>query len=141
MVATQEVRIKALGSSLISLIHSINEVQYCVLEAVGRSRDKGILRTQLTNEYLKIDPRSTFHHVAVLQSIGTVIIKTYLKGHQLFLTRFSAYADQLENKITLTDKICNILLQSPNHCLPTKQIAKEFVSSVKLFALSFISLH
>ena len=132
MVAIQEVRIKTLGSPSVDPMYSVNDVQYCVLEAVGRARDRGILRSHLTNKYLKIDPRSTFHHVAILQSIGTIIIKAYSKGYQLFLTRFSAYADQLNDEVTLIGKVCNMLLQAPDRCLPESEIAKDFVSCMKI---------
>ena len=128
MVAIQEVRVKALSSPSMDPMYSINDVQYCALEAVGKARDKGILRTHLTNKYLKIDPRSTYHHVGVLQSNGTVIIKSHLKGYQLFLTRFSAYADQLTDEATLSEKVCNMLLQAPDHCLPESKIVRELVS-------------
>lgn len=128
MVAIQEVRIRALACPSMDPMLSINDVQYCVLEVVGMTRDKGILRAHLTNKYLKIDPRSTYHHVAVLQSIGAITIKAYIKGYQLFLTRFSAYANQLGNGITLSEMVCNLLLQAPDHCLPESEVAKEFVS-------------
>jgi len=132
MVAIQEIRIKALGNPFIDPMYSINDIQYCVLEIVGRARDEGILRSHLTNNHLKIDPRSTFHHVAILQSIGAMTIKAYSKGYQLFLTRFSACANQLDNKISLSERACNILLEAPNHCLPEAEFSKELVSCVYL---------
>ena len=128
MVAVQEVRTKVLSCPSMDPMYSINDVQYCALEAVGRARDEGILRTHLTNKYLKIDPRSTFHHVAILQSTGAIIIKAYSKGYQLFLTRFSASANELDNEVTITDKVCDMLLVGPDHCLPETEIIKEFVS-------------
>ena len=128
MVATQEVRVKALGSPSMDPMYPINDPQYCALEAVGRAREKGILRSDLTNKYLKIDPRSTFHHVAILQSIGAITIKAYSKGYQLFLTRFSAYASQLDNEVTFSTKVCNMLLQAPDHCLPEREIVEGLVS-------------
>lgn len=125
MVATQEVRVKALTIPSMDPMYSINDVQYCALEAIGKARDQGILRTHLTNNFLKIDPRSTFHHVAVLQSIGVITIKAYSKGFQLFHTRFSGYANLLDGEDTLTKKVCNLLLQAPDHSLPENEIAKE----------------
>ena len=128
MVAIQEVRVKALRAPSMNPMYSINDVQYCMLEAVGRTREKGILRTDLTNKFLKIDPRSTYHHVGVLQSIGAIIIKAHSKGYQLFLTRYSAYADQLDCDITLSEKVSNMLLRATDHCLPESEIARRLVS-------------
>lgn len=130
MVATQEIRVKALSNPTLDPMYSINDVQYCALEAVGKARDKGILRSDLTNKYLKIDARSTFHHVGVLQSIGAITIKAYSKGYQLFLTRFSAYANQLDSIVTLSHKVSSLLLQSPDHCLPESEIINELVSYI-----------
>ena len=141
MVAIQEVRTKTLTSPSMDPTYSVNDVQYCALEAVGRARDEGILRSHLTNKYLKIDPRSTFHHVGILQSIGAIIIKAYSKGYQLFLTRYLAYANQLDNEVTLSDKVCNMLLEAPDHCLPESEIIKEFVSciiTVSCYSLSVL---
>ena len=132
MVATQEVRVKALTVPSMDPMYSINDVQYCALEAIGKARDQGILRTHLTNNFLKIDPRSTFHHVAVLQSIGVITIKAYSKGFQLFHTRFSGYANLLDGEDTLTKKVCNLLLQAPDHSLPETEIVKELVSYMYL---------
>lgn len=132
MVATQEVRTKVLCTPSMDPMYSINDVQYCALEVVGRARHEGILRSHLTNKYLKIDPRSTFHHVAILQSIGIITIKANTKGYHLFLTRFSAYANLLDSDLNLSHKVSNLLLQSPNHCLPETEIAREFVSCMKI---------
>ena len=140
MVATQEVRVKALGLPSMDPLYSINDVQYCALEIVGRTRHEGILRSHLTNKYLKIDPRSTFHHVGVLQSIGAVVIKAYSKGYHLFLARFSAYADELDNEINLSEKFCNILLRAPDHCLPEVEISKELVSYIRPLLNLFLYL-
>ena len=142
MVAIQEVRTRTLTSLSMDPTFSVNDVQYCALEAVGRARDKGILRSHLTNKYLKIDPRSTFHHVGILQSIGAIVIKGYSKGYQLFLTRFSAYANQLDNEVTLSDKVCNMLLETPDHCLPETEIIEEFVSCmITVPRYSFVCSH
>ena len=130
MVAIQEVRVKALSVPSMNPMYSINDVQYCALEAVGRAREKGILRIHLTNKFLKIDPRSTYHHVGILQSIGAITIKVHAKGYQLFLTRYSAYADQLDWETNNLEKISNMLLQAPNQCLPESEIARELVSCI-----------
>ena len=75
LVASQEVRERALFPDNRDCSYDMSLVQYCILEVVGASRHHGILRTEITKRYLRIDPRSTFHHCKVLESFGLLRVK------------------------------------------------------------------
>lgn len=75
LVASQEIRERTLFPENKDFFYELSLVQYCLLEVVGSSRHYGILRTEVTKHYLKIDARSTFHHCKVLESAGLLTIK------------------------------------------------------------------
>ena len=75
LVGCQELRERALFPVDKAPTFEISDIQYCLLEVVGRARHCGILRTTLTNKYLKIDARSTFHHVKTLKKAGLLSVK------------------------------------------------------------------
>ena len=77
LVATQEVREGALIPANVDPCIYLSDVQYCILEVVGCARQYGIYRTFLTNQYLKIDARSTFHHVKMLAAMNLITIKVF----------------------------------------------------------------
>ena len=74
LVASQEVRERALFPAYKESFHEMSLIQYCILEAIGSSRHIGILRTDLTKQYLRIDPRSTYHHCKVLETAGLLSV-------------------------------------------------------------------
>ena len=77
MVASQEVREGALIPAEVDPCVDISEVQYCVMEVVGCARHYGVHRGFFTNKYLKIDARSTFHHVKILAALKLITIKVW----------------------------------------------------------------
>ena len=128
-MAVQEIRAKALFNPTTDPLYSINEVQYCLLELVGRSREKGILRTDITNKFFKIDARSTFHHVAVLSAANNLIVKVAAGGHQLFLSRYAPYISQLPSPAaSWTQQICDMLSEAPDNTLPVSEVVDKVVS-------------
>lgn len=75
LVGCQEMRERTLFPEDKAPCYDISDIQYCLLEVVGRARHHGILRTTLTSRYLKIDARSTFHHVKILKQAGLISVK------------------------------------------------------------------
>ena len=56
-------------------LSDLSDLQYSLLEVIGSSRHYGIFRTNITKKFLKIDARSTFHHVKILEKAGLIIVK------------------------------------------------------------------
>ena len=56
-------------------LSDFSDPQYCLLELIGKSRHYGIFRVNVTKQFLKIDARSTFHHVKILQQAGLIVLK------------------------------------------------------------------
>ncbi len=79
LVASQELREKALSpSNMEACLSILSDLQYAVLELVGRARRRGVPRPFFGSEYLGIDIRSVFHHVKVLRMSGLVHIQVRL---------------------------------------------------------------
>ncbi len=74
-MGSQDLRERALIPSNKDLCLDITHLQYCLLEMIGRARQFGLLRTDISNIYMKIDSRSTFHHVKILEQCGLIIVK------------------------------------------------------------------
>ena len=85
LVGSQDMREKALipPDRDPSLSH-LSDIQYCLLEVLGRSRQYGMFRTDLTKKFLKIDARSTFHHVKLLAKAGFLVVKVRRTFKYLF---------------------------------------------------------
>ena len=75
LVASQELRERALVPLTQSPPGDINDIQYCLLEVVGCSRHYGTNRPYITNKYFKIDARSLYHHCKELRKHGLIVIK------------------------------------------------------------------
>jgi len=128
LVAVQEVRTRALFSPSCDPLYNINEVQYCVLELVGRCREEGIFRTDITSKFFKIDARSTFHHVAVLISANTVLVKGACGGHLIFLKRYAGYASKLPNpRTSWPEQVSTMLSEAPDSTLPVSEVVDKLV--------------
>ena len=93
LVGSQDMREKALipPDRDPSLSH-LSDIQYCLLEVLGRSRQYGMFRTDLTKKFLKIDARSTFHHVKLLAKAGFLVVKVRRTCKYLlfFISSFSS---------------------------------------------------
>ena len=75
LVGSQALRERALIPGDKDPCFDITHTQYCLLEMVGRARHFGLLRTAVSNQYMKIDARSTFHHVKILEQSGLINVK------------------------------------------------------------------
>ena len=89
LVASQEIRERVLFREDKTHYRDMSLVQYCILEVVGAARHYGILRNDLTKQFLKIDPRSTFHHCRTLENFGLLKV-TVITVHSKFL-RFTNF--------------------------------------------------
>jgi hypothetical protein len=138
IVGSQSCRERSLISPHVNPSHvQLGDWRYGLMEIVGKSRRNGIFRNHLTKTYLKIDARSTFHHVKILQEMGVVNIKVYTlkyeKGggyqqiHIVFLKRFTP-GDLTGNMCNPHHKLFTDLLQnSPNRTLPVTELSKSLV--------------
>lgn len=75
LVGSPSCRKRSLIPSHIDPSLSLSPIKYCILEVIGQSRYHGMYRSNLTNKYMNIDPRSTFHFVKVLAQFGLINIK------------------------------------------------------------------
>ena len=128
LVAVQEIRTRALFNSSCDPLYNMNEVQYCMLELVGRCRERGIFRTDITKQFFKIDARSTFHHVAILISANTVLVKNSCGRHLIFLARYAGYTSELAYPAaSWPEQICTMLSAAPDNTLPVPQVVDKLV--------------
>ena len=76
LVGSQQMREKALiPSDIDPSLSDFSDLQYSLLEVIGSARHYGIFRTNVTRKFLKIDARSTFHHVKMLEKAGLIVVK------------------------------------------------------------------
>ena len=75
LVASQELRERALSPVTQSPAIDINDLQYGLIEVVGCSRHFGISRPLMTSKYLKIDARSVYHHTKTLRKLGLIVVR------------------------------------------------------------------
>eukprot|EP00731_Ephydatia_muelleri_P002705 Em0001g2705a len=137
LVASQEVRERALTPAEMDPMLDLSEVQYCVLEVIGCSREYGILRSYITNHFLRIDARSTFHHVKTLAAMNLVVIR---EGRQLksgrvssvfnlTLSRFSPLDTLYDDTMQVYEsQFCRLLEAAPFRALPVGNLKNTLVS-------------
>ena len=75
LVGSQSCRERSLIGSHLDPSLLPSDIRYSLLEIVGISRTHGIFRTNITNKYLAIDARSTFHHVKLLVKLELLEVK------------------------------------------------------------------
>lgn len=75
LVASQELRERALSPPTQIPPMDISDIQYGLLEVIGCSRHYGVSRPDITTNYLKIDARSVYHHNKSLRKLGLVVVK------------------------------------------------------------------
>lgn len=78
LVGTQSCREKSLVPEYLDPGSQLTDWKYGLLEIVGKSRTNGIFRANITNKYFNNDPRSTFHYVKVLRTMGLVNVQVKL---------------------------------------------------------------
>lgn len=67
MVASQELREKALLGLECDPHVTLTDIQYCLLEHVGQARYNGRVQKTIGSSFFKMDSRSTFHHLKRLR--------------------------------------------------------------------------
>lgn len=67
MVASQELREKALLGLECDPHITLTDIQYCLLEHVGQARYNGRVQKSIGSSFFKMDARSTFHHLKRLR--------------------------------------------------------------------------
>lgn len=67
MVASQELREKALLGVNCDPNVVILDIQYCLLEHIGQARYKGRMQKAIGSNFVKIESKSVFHHLKKLR--------------------------------------------------------------------------
>ena len=72
LVASQELRNKAIFGLNFDPHVFLSDVQYCLLEYVGQARYKGRMQRSMSTSYMNIESKSTFHHLKGLKTMGLI---------------------------------------------------------------------
>ena len=72
IVASQELRNNAIFGADGDVITPVQDLQYCLLEHIARSRYRGRIQKYISTYFLRFDPKSTFHHLKKLQKRGLI---------------------------------------------------------------------
>ena len=75
MVASQELREKALLGLDCDPNILLSDMQYCLLEHVGQARYSGRMQKTIGSNFLKIDSRTMFHHLKTLRKVRLVTMQ------------------------------------------------------------------
>lgn len=67
MVASQELREKALLGLHCDPNITLVDMQYCLLEHVGQARYNGRMQRAIGSNFVKTDPKTIFHHLKKLR--------------------------------------------------------------------------
>lgn len=75
MVASQELREKALLGLECDPNLPLTDIQYCLLEHVGQARYCGRIQKTIGSSFFKIESRTTFHHLKRLRKARLVTMQ------------------------------------------------------------------
>lgn len=75
MVASQELREKAVIGLECDPNISLTDIQYCLLEHVGQARYHGRMQKTIGSSFFKIESRTTFHHLKALRKAHLVTMQ------------------------------------------------------------------
>ena len=75
MVASQELREKALFGVNRDPNMSLVDIQYCLLEHIAQSRYNGRLQHVVGSNYLKLESKTIFHHLKRLRKLHLITIQ------------------------------------------------------------------
>lgn len=75
MVASQELREKALLGVHCDPNVAIIDIQYCLLEHIGQARYNGRMQRAMGSSFLKMEPKSLFHYLKGLRMLGLITLQ------------------------------------------------------------------
>lgn len=75
MVASQELREKALLGVHCDPNLAIIDIQYCLLEHIGQARYNGRMQRAIGSSFLKMEPKSLFHYLKGLRMLGLITLQ------------------------------------------------------------------
>ena len=75
MVASQELREKALLGVHCDPNLAIIDIQYCLLEHIGQARYNGRMQRAMGSSFLKMEPKSLFHYLKGLRMLGLITLQ------------------------------------------------------------------
>ena len=75
MVASQELREKALFGVNRDPNISIVDIQYCLLEHIAQARYNGRLQNAIGSNYVKIESKTIYHHLKRLKQLCLITIQ------------------------------------------------------------------
>ena len=92
MVASQEVREKAILGLDCDPNVPLSDIQYCLLEHIGQARYNGRMQKYISSNFFKVESRTTFHHLKILRKAHLVTMQVkystqaYSLSGQFFIT-------------------------------------------------------
>lgn len=130
IVASQELRESALISDTAYPLVELNEMQYCMLERIGRARHYGELSQKKQGPYSNEDPKIMFylrkallqHKLITKQMFHHVGCNRTYSGNLLHLARF--YTEKRPSTVSVLDNIINLLKSKPNYLAEYEEIKK-----------------
>ena len=72
MIASQELREKALLGPHCDPNMTVIDMQYCLLEHVGQARYIGRMQRAISSNFLKMEAKSLFHYLKGLRLLGLI---------------------------------------------------------------------
>ncbi|XP_022784579.1 general transcription factor 3C polypeptide 1-like [Stylophora pistillata] len=79
MVASQDVREKAIFGLDCDPYLSLSDIQFCLLEHIGQARYSGRMQKSISSNFFKVESRTTFHHLKLLRKAHLVTMQTELR--------------------------------------------------------------
>ncbi|XP_020291475.1 general transcription factor 3C polypeptide 1 isoform X2 [Pseudomyrmex gracilis] len=147
IVASQQVRMRALVGNTVSPTLELTLMHYCFLERVGRSRYHGeVTQGKLSLTALKLDPKKLFYHRKSLLQHKLITKQVHYQksgtycgsGSLVHLPRF--YVEQKSKLMYLAEKVIEILKSKPNGTAEYEEIKRKLgLEQImkKLFKTSF----
>jgi hypothetical protein len=140
-VADQAVRNKTLINEEADPNIDLLDLEYCMLEKIGRSRDQGEItqgRMSLVNDNKKV-----YHHRKVLTQhflivhqnfcLKSLALQQNISGGLVHLSRF--YNKRKTKHIVIMERIANLLRTKPNYQVELSEFRKIFGRNVSIIKL------
>lgn len=137
MVASQEVREKAIFGLDCDPYLSLSDIQFCLLEHIGQARYSGRMQKSISSNFFKVESRTTFHHLKLLRKAHLVTMQNVVVSttdpvknvsnaitNVVRLKRF--HVQEYHKYDVLASRLCKLLLDSPNQELPLIDIQTHF---------------
>ncbi|XP_044181643.1 general transcription factor 3C polypeptide 1-like isoform X7 [Acropora millepora] len=149
MVASQELREKALLGVHCDPNLAIIDIQYCLLEHIGQARYNGRMQRAMGSSFLKMEPKSLFHYLKGLRMLGLITLQPVIITSDSSKPAFTRYeggrnyhtnvirlkrfhVQELHRYDVLATSLSKLLMNSPNQELPLSEIQKQVSESKKV---------